>query len=193
MTTPLAPSSHRELLPELSGPRAPGGAGAPVGVEQSGNTTAGRRQGCSTKENTWAQPDPLKGLAPAGNGIVFQRALREEAGKDGLSLMLLGTGQMVSEPGCCPPLCEGLARGAGYGSCFDFMLIWQPACCTGPAPRRVPPRWGTKPRFHLVIARPDVTAPVQSCPCVTVGKPVPRTWVTLACLVVQPGSLLPQG
>lgn len=104
--------------------------------------------------------------------------------------MLLGTGQMVSEPGCSarPPLCEGLARGAGDGSCFDFTLIWQPARCTGPASRRVSLCWGTKPGFHLVIAPPDVTTPVQSCPCATVGKPVPRTWDTrvLGCRATFP-------
>lgn len=39
--------------------------------------------------------------------------------------------------------------------------------------------------FTLSLLFPDVTAPVQSCPCVTMGKPAPRRRAMLTCARLQ--------
>lgn len=152
------------LLPELTGLRAPEGAEAPAGVRrtwQRDGWQATRLRYKGTVKNTLAEPDPLKRLAPAGNGIVFQRALSGIVRGKTVSLMLLPTGQMVSEPrqaeqpACL--LCEGHTRGAGEDSCFNFTVICrlrcqgaqvpQPACCAGQAPQQGPLRPVNKAQF----------------------------------------------
>lgn len=153
------------FLPELTRLRAPEGAEAPAGIgraRQQNGWQATRLRYKGTAKNTLAEPDPLKRLAPAGNGIVFQRALSGIVGGKTVSLMLLPTGQMVSEPRqaeqpACLPLCEGRARGAGEDSCFNFTVICRlwcrgaqapwPARCTGQAPRQGPPHPRNKAQF----------------------------------------------
>lgn len=152
------------FLPELTGLRTPKGAEAPAGAgrtRQQDGWQATRLRYKGTAKNTLAEPDPLKRLAPAGNGIVFQRALSGIVRGKTVSLMLLPTGQMVSEPrqaeqpACL--LCEGHAQGAGEESCFNFTVICRlrcrgarvsrPACCTGQAPRKGPLHPGNKAQF----------------------------------------------
>lgn len=199
------------FLPELTRLRSPKGAEAPAGIgraRQRDGWQATRLRYKGTAKNTLAEPDPLKRLAPAGNGIVFQRALSGIVRGKTVSLMLLPTGQMVSEPrqaeqpACL--LCEGHARGAGEGSCFNFTVIcclWcrEPAChgqlaapdkCLG----RVPRTRGTKLNFHLVIAFPrrhSSCAIVPLCNCgETCTKETCRTHERPA---VEPRSLLSRG
>ena len=155
------------FLPELTGLRAPEGAKAPAGIgctRQRDGWQATKLRYKGTAKHTLAEPDPLKRLAPAGNGIVFQRALSGIVRGKTVSLMLLPTGQMVSEPrqaeqpACLPAFCaRGALGGAGEDSCFNFMVIcclwcrgarvpW-PARCTGEAPQQGPPCPGNKAQF----------------------------------------------
>lgn len=79
-----------------------------------------------TAKNTLAEPDPLKRLAPAGNGIVFQRALSGIVRGKTVSLMLLPTGQMVSEPRSRAAFVRGARSGGREGSCFHAPVICRP-------------------------------------------------------------------
>lgn len=196
------------FLPELTGVRTPEGAEAPVGVGrawQRDGWQATRLRYKGTAKNTLAEPDPLKRLAPAGNGIVFQRALSGIVRGKTVSLMLLPTGQMVSEPrqaeqpACL--LCEGHAQGAGEDSCFNFTVIcrlWcrgarvpRPARCTGQAPRQGPPHRGTKLNFHLVIAFPRRHSSCAIVPLCNCGETcAEETCRAHECLAGEPRSLL---
>lgn len=139
-----------------------------------------------TVKNTLAEPDPLKRLAPAGNGIVFQRALSGIVRGKTVSLMLLPTGQMVSEPRSRAAFVRGARSGGREGSCFHAPVICRPR---GRGQLAVPDSTSAGPLapreqssiFTLSLLFLDVRAPVQSCPCVTVGKPVPGRCAMLTC------------
>lgn len=183
------------FLPELNGVRAPEGAAAPAGTRPAQQGRRGWQETWlwykGTAKNTLAEPDPLKRLAPAGNGIVFQRALSGIVRGKTVSLMLLPTGQMVSEPRSRAAFVQGARSGGREGSCFHVPVI----CCLwgrgaeGRAQLAVPDSTSAGPPaprkqssiFTLSLLFPDVRAPVQSCPCVTVGKPVLGRCATLTC------------
>lgn len=141
------------FLPELTGVRAPEGAAAPAGTRPAQQGRRGWQETWlwykGTAKNTLAEPDPLKRLAPAGNGIVFQRALSGIVRGKTVSLMLLPTGQMVSEPRSRAAFVRGARSGGREGSCFHVLVIcrlWG---------------WGTEGRGQLAV--PD-RAPQQGHP-----------------------------
>lgn len=187
------------FLPELTGLRAPEGAAA---LASTGSARQGRRGWQETRlwykgtaKNTLAEPDPLKRLAPAGNGIVFQRALSGIVRGKTVSLMLLPTGQMVSEPRSRAAFVRGARSGGREGSCFHVLVICRPRGpgAEGCGQLTVPDSTSAGPLapgeqssiFTLSLLFLDVRAPVQSCPCVTVGKPVPGRRAMLTCARLQ--------
>lgn len=122
--------------------------------------------------------------------------------------MLLPTGQMVSEPrqaeqpACL--LCEGRARGAGEGSCFNFTVICclrcrEPAChgqLAAPDKRlgKVLRTRGTKLNFHLVIAFPRRHSSCAIVPLCNCGETCTKeTCRAHECPAVEPRSLLSRG
>lgn len=183
------------FLPELTRLRAPEGAAALAGT---GTAQQGRRGWQETRlrykgtaKNTLAEPDPLKRLAPAGNGIVFQRALSGIVRGKTVSLMLLPTGQMVSEPRSRAAFVRGARSGGREGSCFHVPVVCRPRGrgAQGRGQLAVPDSTSAGPPapreqssiFTLSLLFLDVRAPVQSCPCVTVGKPAPGRCAMLTC------------
>lgn len=147
-----------------------------------------------TAKNTLAEPDPLKRLAPAGNGIVFQRALSGIVREKTVSLMLLPTGQMVSEPQQAEqPLCEGHARGAGTAPAFISQFSGA-SSLRRTSLGRVPRTRSTKLNFHLVTAFPrrhSSCAIVPLCNCG--GTCAEEMCGAHVCLAVEPRSLLAGG
>lgn len=181
------------FLPELT--RVPESVAA---LASTGPARQGKRgwqeiqlQYKGTAKNTLAEPDPLKRLAPAGNGIVFQRALSGIVRGKTVSLMLLPTGQMVSEPRSRAAFVRGARSGGREGSCFHVPVICRlrGRGAKGCGQLAVQDSTSAEPRapreqssiFTLSLLFLDVRAPVQSCPCVTVGKPVPGRRAMLTC------------
>lgn len=156
-----------------------------------------------TAKNTLAEPDPLKRLAPAGNGIVFQRALSGIVRGKTVSLMLLSTGQMVSEPRSRAAFVRGARSGGREGSCFHVPVI----CCPWGhgAERRgqlaVPdttlagspaPREQRVLNFHLVIALPGRQSSCAIVPLCNRGETCAGEMCHAhVCPAAEPRSLLP--
>lgn len=143
-----------------------------------------------TVKNMLTEPDPLKRLAPAGNGIVFQRALSGIVREKTVSLMLLPTGQMVSEPQQAEqPLCEGRARGAGTAPAFISRFSGA-SSLHRTLLGRVPHTRGTKLNFHLVIALPRRHSSCAIVPLCNCGETcAEETCGAHVCLAVEPRSL----
>lgn len=105
--------------------------------------------------------------------------------------MLLPTGQMVSEPRSRAAFVRGARSGGREGSCFHVPVICRPRGrgAEGCGQLVVPDSTSAGPLapreqssiFTLSLLFLDVRAPVQSCPCVTVGKPVPGRRAMLTC------------
>lgn len=114
MTALLAASSHQSRSQKpRTGLGAPRGAAAPAPHRGPHLGPVPKAQP-QARGPSWIHSG---GLAPAGLGIVFHRALRGTGRGEAASLMPLRGGQMVSEPpraaqpACL--LCGGRARGAG--------------------------------------------------------------------------------
>lgn len=143
-------------------------------------SAAARLRDKGAAENALAEPDPLKRLAPAGNGIVFQRALSGIVPGKTVSLMLLPTAQMVSEPRS-RAFVRGARSGGRGGLWLSFHGYLLAAPGTGTSAGSLHP--GTELNFHPVIAAATRHSSCAMCPCVTMGKPAPRGRAVLVCSV----------
>lgn len=155
-----------------------------------------------TAKNTLAEPDPLKRLAPAGNGIVFRRALSGIVRGKTVSLMLLPTGQMVSEPRSRAAFVRGARSGGREGSCFQCPGYLPPAGprSRGPWPARCARQQasratgtpGTELNFHLVIALPGRQSSCAIVPLCNRGETCAGEMCHAhVCPAAEPRSLLP--
>lgn len=191
------------FLPELTRLRVPESVAA---LASTGPARQGRRgwqetqlQYKGTAKNTLAEPDPLKRLAPAGNGIVFQRALSGIVRGKTVSLMLLPTGQMVSEPRSRAAFVRGARSGGREGSSFHVPVICRPrskglwpARCAGQHLSRATGTQGTELNFHLVFALPGRQSSCAIVPLCNRGETCAgETCHAHVCPAAEPRSLLP--
>lgn len=195
------------FFPELTRLRVPEGAAAPAGTGPAGQGRRGWQETRlwykGTAKNTLAEPDPLKRLAPAGNGIVFQRALSGIVRGKTVSLMLLPTGQMVSEPRSRAAFVRGARSGGREGSscCHGPVYLpltgpgskgpW-PARCAGQHLSRATGNQGTELNFHLVFALPGRQSSCAIVPLCNRGETCAgETCHAHVCPAAEPRSLLP--